>query len=307
MSPKTVSSCAANPWTVATRLGMRSARRCRTLSTCAQLDLICSLSRTISLRRPAYMLPKMSARMTRTAIMPSATFMNFLRVSDGATPSYFKSGESCSSERVEAAVNLVGYDFYEFKVGVQARLDVYVARLAFPFAHIEQRVKCRGVRASEGSYRRDRFAFGRGHRLPQREERVTEERAESRDGLRHDGQMRFVAERRGQDGLAQAQPIGAQFAFDLQTMQAQRNFEIREEVRAEKQAVMAGNIQQLDGEDVRGTMQFIEREEQRRRIALALPPFRGVVEVLQIFRSRAFDHAENVQVRMPRAEFGGDC
>jgi hypothetical protein len=53
-------------------------------------------------------------------------------------------------------------------------------------------------------------------------------------------------------------------------------------------------------------MQFIESEENWRRIALAYPPFRSVVEMLEIFGSRAFDHAENVQVRMPHTEFGGD-
>ena len=61
--------------------------------------------------------------------------------------------------------------------------------------------------------------------------------------------------------MAEAQPIGAKFAFDLQAMQAKRNFEIREVVGAEKQAMVMGDVEQLDGEDVRGTMQFIEREE----------------------------------------------
>ena len=105
---------------------------------------------------------------------------------------------------------------------------------------------------------------------------MAEERAESGNGLRHDAQVRFVAQRSREDGLAEAQPIGAEFAFDLQAMQAQRNFKIREEICAEEQAVMMGDIHQLDRKYVRGTMEFIKREEQRRRIALTHPPFRGV-------------------------------
>src|SRR5580658_3682271 len=53
-------------------------------------------------------------------------------------------------------------------------------------------------------------------------------------------------------------------------------------------------------------MQFVEREEQRRRVALADPPLRGVVEMLEVFRCDAFDDAEDVEVRMAHAEFGSD-
>ena len=118
--------------------------------------------------------------------------------------------------------------------------------------------------------------------------------------------MRFVAERRREDGLTETQPIGAEFALHLQTMQAQRNFKIREEICAEEQAVMVDDIHQLDGKYVRGTMEFIKREEERRRIALPYPPLRGFVEVLEILGCRAFDDAQNVQVGMSGAEFTGD-
>ena len=61
--------------------------------------------------------------------------------------------------------------------------------------------------------------------------------------------------------MAKAQPVGTEFAFDLQAMEAQGNFEIGEEIGAEKQAMVVGDVEQLDGEDVRGTVQFIEREK----------------------------------------------
>jgi hypothetical protein len=70
-----------------------------------------------------------------------------------------------SSERVEAAIDFVGYNFYEFEVGVEGGFDVYVAGFAFSFAQVEQRVKGGGVRAGEGGYGGDGFAFGRGHGL----------------------------------------------------------------------------------------------------------------------------------------------
>jgi hypothetical protein len=211
-----------------------------------------------------------------------------------------------SSEGVEAAIDLVGYDFYEFQVGMQTPFYVYLAGFAFSFAHIQQSVEGRRVGAGESCHRGDGFALGGGHGLAQGPESVAEEGAESGDGLRHDAQVRFVTQGRGQDGLAQAQPIGAQFAFDLQAMQTQGNFKVGEEVGAEEQAVMLGDVEKLDGEDVRGFLEFIEREEQRRRIALAHPPFRGIVEMFEIFGGSAFDDAKNVQIGMSGAEFGGD-
>src|SRR5580692_8916065 len=50
---------------------------------------------------------------------------------------------------------------------------------------------------------------------------------------------------------AEAQPVGAEFALDLQAMQAQGDFEIRKEIGAEKQTVVMGDVEQLDGEDIR--------------------------------------------------------
>jgi hypothetical protein len=211
-----------------------------------------------------------------------------------------------SSEGVEAAIDFVRHYFYELQVGVQARLYVYLAGFAFSFAHIQQGVEGRGVGARESSHCGDGFALRGGHGLAQGPKSVAEQGAERGDGLRHDAQVRFVTQGRGKDRLAQAQPIGAQFAFDLQAMQAQGNFKVGEEISAEEQAVVLGDVEKLDREDVRGFVEFIKREEQRRWIALAYPPFRGIVEMLEIFGASALDDAENVQVGMSGAEFGGD-
>ena len=99
-----------------------------------------------------------------------------------------------------------------------------------------------------------------GMRLAQREKRVTEQRAKGGDGLGHDGQMGLVAERSGEHGLAQAEPIGAQFAFDLEAMLAQRDIQIGEEIVAEENAMALLHVEQFDGEDVGGAMQFVESE-----------------------------------------------
>src|SRR5271156_1944658 len=189
ISSKTVCSCAANPWTVATRLGMRSARRCRTTSTCAQLDLTCSLRRTISLRLLAYQRPKPIAKMRMTAITPMATFMDCLRVCCFAVPSY----QIRRSQTVEPAVHFVGDYFYELQVGVQACFYVDLAGFAFSFANVKHRVKCGGVGAGECGDACYCFAFAPGHGLAQGKKRVAKERAESGNGLSHDAQVRFVA------------------------------------------------------------------------------------------------------------------
>src|SRR6266705_408564 len=67
MSPKTVCSCAAKPFTVSTRLGIKSARRCSTTSTCAHAAFTASFLMAIWFLRPMNELPKSSAITTRTA------------------------------------------------------------------------------------------------------------------------------------------------------------------------------------------------------------------------------------------------
>ena len=66
------------------------------------------------------------------------------------------------------------------------------------------------------------------------------------------------------------------------------------------------DVEKFDGEDVGGTMEFIESENQRRMIALADPPFGSAVKMLEIGWAGVFDDAEDVEVGVACAEFAGD-
>src|ERR1035441_2211575 len=68
-------SCAANPFTVATRFGMRSARRCSTASTSAHCPLMASRCRTRSFLALTNCPPATNASKTITPITIQAVFM----------------------------------------------------------------------------------------------------------------------------------------------------------------------------------------------------------------------------------------
>src|SRR5580693_6049444 len=106
--------------------------------------------------------------------------------------------------------------------------------------------------------------------------------------------MNFVAERRAQHGLAQTQPIGAKFAFNLQAMQLQRNFKIGEKIRAVKNAVMKLHVEKLDGEYVGRLAQLVMGKYERGKIPLLNPPLGGSVQVFQGSGVGPFYNAKNV-------------
>src|ERR1700685_691538 len=66
------------------------------------------------------------------------------------------------------------------------------------------------------------------------------------------------------------------------------------------------HVQKLDGKYVGGAPQFVNRENKRSRIALAHPPLRHAVRVLEKRGIGPIYHAHDIQVRMPGAEFAGD-
>src|SRR4029077_4442858 len=91
-------------------------------------------------------------------------------------------------------------------------------------------------------------------------------------------------------------------------MQLERDLEICEKILAEKHPVVALHVEQFDRKHVGGTAQLFKGEDQRRGIALADPPFGDGVKILEIGGAGAFDHAQNVQVRVLRQElprYGG--
>src|SRR5580704_857012 len=138
------------------------------------------------------------------------------------------------------------------------------------------------------------------------QERMAEQGTERRNRLQHYVSMNSVAERRGEYGLAQTQPSGAKFALDLQAVQLQRNFEIGEKIRTVKNAVAQLHVKKLDCKDISRVAQFIHCENKGSQIALLHPPSSNAVQTFNSRRIRTPDHAQDVQIRMSRAEFASD-
>ena len=65
--------------------------------------------------------------------------------------------------------------------------------------------------------------------------------------------MRVSLFRSSQNGLSKSQPIRPQLALDLNRMVMQRHSEPRKDIVSMKHPVVRFHIEQLDGEDVRGT------------------------------------------------------
>ena len=149
----------------------------------------------------------------------------------------------------------------------------------------------------------DGFAFVGGHCFPEGEDGVAKQGAERRERVGHQGEMGFFGERGGDDGLAEAQPVGAKFALDLETMEVERDFEVGEEVGAEEDAVAGFHVEEFDGEDIGGAVELVAREEEGRMVALFDPPLGDAVEGFEIFGVRVVDEAEDVEIGLAGAEF----
>jgi hypothetical protein len=115
----------------------------------------------------------------------------------------------------------------------------------------------------------------------------------------------FFGERGGDDGLAEAEPVGAEFALDLKAMEMERDFEVGEEVGAEEDAMAGFHVEEFDGKDVGGTVEFVAGEDERGVIAFFDPPFGDGVEGFEIFGVGVIDEAEDVEVGLAGAEFAG--
>src|ERR1700747_1055870 len=78
MSPNTVCSCLAYPFTVSTRFGIRSARRCSTTSTCDHADFTASFLLTRLLRTLTYLPNERRAIRSHTIITIKLLLMRSL-------------------------------------------------------------------------------------------------------------------------------------------------------------------------------------------------------------------------------------
>ncbi len=88
----------------------------------------------------------------------------------------------------------------------------------------------------------------------------------------------------------------------LQAMQPGRNFEIRKVVFAVERAVIADNIEKLDGEDVGRAPQFVDGENQRRGLALPHPPGDRRAQGFQMRGAGSFDDARKFRSERPAAD-----
>ena len=149
----------------------------------------------------------------------------------------------------------------------------------------------------------DGIAFVGGHFFTEGEDGVPEEGAERRERVRHQGEMRFFGERRGNDRLTEAEPVGAEFALDLETVEMERDIEVGKKVGAEEDAVAGLHVEKFDGEDVRRAVEFVAGEDEWRMVALFDPPFGDAVEGFEVFGVGVIDEAENVEVGLAGAEF----
>jgi hypothetical protein len=118
--------------------------------------------------------------------------------------------------------------------------------------------------------------------------------------------MGFFGRRSGDDGLAEAEPVGAEFTFDLKTMEIERDFEIGEEVGAEEDAMIGLHVEQFNGEDVGGAVELIAGEDERRVVAFFDPPRRDAVKGFEIAGVGVIDEAEDIEVGVAGAEFSCD-
>jgi len=188
---------------------------------------------------------------------------------------------------------------------MQAGLDVEGFGVGLAFAEVEELVEGGGVGVGEFGGGGDGFAFCGGDFFAEGEHGVAEEGAEGGKGVGHQGEMGFFGERGGDDGLAETEPVGAEFALDLEAMEMEGDIEVGEEVRAVENAVAGFHVEEFDGEDVGGAVEFVAREDERWVVAFFDPPLGDAVERFEIFGVGVIDEAEDVEVGLAGTEFSG--
>src|SRR5579862_2367620 len=83
----------------------------------------------------------------------------------------------------------------------------------------------------------------------------------------------------------------------------QWNLKLREKILAVQHAMASLDVIKLDGKNVSRALQFLVRENKRRRMPFAHPPFRHSVHSLKVSSRRALYKADNIQIGMMRLKF----
>src|SRR5579872_550182 len=181
MSPNTVCSCAAYPFTVSTRLGIKSARRCSTTSTCDHSAETAWFFTTIWLRRPTYIAPIPSATTPSNTNAVHALFMHassdaeptHLQTSGYATATKSQGREAIRSRSGPAAVDLFRYLHNQIQISRKDFFQVHLSACAFSFAKVHDAMECRCLQGQQrpkligcGTIGRRRFLAYGDQRMP---------------------------------------------------------------------------------------------------------------------------------------------
>src|SRR5581483_5657222 len=93
------------------------------------------------------------------------------------------------------------------------------------------------------------FAAMRRRFLAERNQHVAKEGTEGRDGLQHEVENGLLAGI-GDIGLTEAEQVGAEFVFELDAMQRERNLELGEDIFAFEYPMAMLHVVKFDGEDI---------------------------------------------------------
>src|SRR5260221_13210096 len=256
MSPKTFSSCCANPFTVSTRLGIKSARRCSTTSTCAHDALTASRFTTIWLRRPTYMLPKISAISSRMTMAITVFFMRillrsfFFNVGFVSLPAVgrYKPYDPLEILLFDAlpfafgsqSIQRMNHNFDRFQILAVGANDfrdrMVVAKLASQF-------KNPGLRAGQFLDAAIERGFIKRRNFAKNDQEMPQQHRNTGNRLRVDFAKLCFVIGRVQKMCAQFLQRGAQLVLQLNAMKIHGHFNAFDRIVAEKHAVVLADIQ----------------------------------------------------------------
>src|SRR5262249_1472957 len=198
MESITAFSCPANPFTVFTRLGIRSARRCSATSTCAQAPLMASSWTASSLRTETNFPANMSPPSSRTPNTISSTFM--------MVASLFKAIDRVDDHR----------DFLQ--VGPYYGRRIQVLGFDFVLAQMEQLFEGRCVDPEHEPRLVDHLPLVHLRFPPMQHQRVPEQHAEGGNGIRQQLAQQLLFRQDSGRLLAQAQHLGSQLVLHLRAI-----------------------------------------------------------------------------------------
>src|SRR2546423_5966625 len=134
ISPKTVCSCFAIPFTVSTRLGIRSARRCSTMSTCDQAAFTASFLLTSVFLTFTYW-PKVNRTISNRIATTTSTAINplLIKFSWKSAPHLCRT----SAARALHSINCGRHLLYRCQVARKYICHIKLPAVRFVFSHVQ--------------------------------------------------------------------------------------------------------------------------------------------------------------------------